>query len=162
MGVLEGLIIFILSHYFFIKGNSDGGTNDFYSIGSTIILAGVIVIANLKVLLDMSFYDYFSIFIIILSILLYFISIVIFSNDWLLPKDIVLQFYILDNFKNVILDLKFLCYIIVVCSFCSFLEIFADKTPIMFGIEIEGKYLLPYKRKRNNKKNNLYLKDKDN
>ena len=120
------------------------------------------MIANLKVLLDMSFYDYFSISIIILSILLYFISIDIFSNDWLFSKDIVLQFYILDNFRNVILDYKFLCFIILVCSFCSFLEIFADKTPIMIGIEIEGKFLLPYKRKRNNKKNNLYLKDKDN
>ena len=120
------------------------------------------MIANLKVLLDMSFYNYISILIIILSILLYFISIVIFSNDWLLPKNIILQFYILDNFKNVILDFKFLCYIIVVCSFCCFLEIFSCKTPIMFGIEIEGKFLQPYKRKRNNKEYNLFLKDKDN
>ena len=130
MGFLEGLIIFILSHYSFLKGNFDGGNNDFYSIG-TIILAGVIIIANIKVLLDMSFYDYFSILIIILSILLYFISIYIFSSDCLFSEDIILQFYILGNFNNVILDFKFLCYIILVCSFCSFLEIFVDKTSIM-------------------------------
>ena len=152
MGALQGLIIFILSHYWFWKGNSDGGTNDFYAVG-TAGLAAIIIMSNLKVLLDMFFIDYFSIILIFLSILLYFISIGIFTNDWLFSENIVRLFYILDNFNNIILDLKFLFYIILVNTFCYFLEIFVEKAPILYGFVIEGKYLPPYKRKRPNYKN---------
>ena len=154
MGALEGLIIFILSHYFYNKGNSDGGTNDFYAVG-TIILAGVIVIANLKVYLDMTFRDYFGILLMVISVLLYYFSIGIFSSDWLLSKSIVKQFYILNNFENVIWDLKFVFYIILVTVFCYFIEIFAEKAPILFGIVIEGKFLPPFRR--NNKGNNIFF-----
>ena len=149
MGAFQGLIIFILSHYWLWKGNSDGGTNDFYAIG-TEILAAVIVLSNLKVLLDMFFVDFFGLALIIMSILLYFISVGLFTNDWLLPENIVRTFYILGNFNNIILDLKFFFYIILVSSFCYFLEIFIEKAPVLFGIVIEGKYLPPYKRKRTN------------
>ena len=159
MGALEGLIIFLLSHYFYNKGNHDGGTNDFYAVG-TIILAGVIVIANLKVLLDLFFYDIYCLIFIFLSVILYFVSIAIFSDDSIFPKSIVRNFYILDNFENCILDLKFLFYIILVCTFCYFLEVFAEKAPIMFGIVIEGKYLPPYKRQRSITRNLLLASTK--
>ena len=152
MGFLEGLIIFILSHYWYYKNNSDGLTNDFYAVG-TIILSGVIVIANLKVFLDMNFIDYFSLTLIILSVLLYFITILIYSNTYIFPGNMIKNSYILDNFINVICDLKFLFYIILVSSFCYFLEIFAEKAPILFGLVIEGKYLPPYQKKRTNSKN---------
>ena len=145
MGALEGLIIFILSHYYYRKGNFDGGTNDFYSVG-TIILAAVINISNLKILIDMSFIDIFGLIITIISILLYYISIGLFSSNWLLSDSIINQFYISDNFKNVILDLKFFFFIILVCSFCYFIEIFGEKAPILFGIVTEGKFLPPFKR----------------
>ena len=152
MGFLEGLIIFILSHYWYCKNNSDGLTNDFYAVG-TIILSGVIVMANLKVYLDMNFIDYFSLTLLILSVLLYFISILIFSNDYIFPGKMIKNFYILDNFINVICDLKFVFYIILVSSFCYFLEIFAEKAPILYGLVIEGKYLPPYQKARTNSKN---------
>ena len=156
MGALEGAIIFVLSHYFYWKGNSDGGTNDFYAVG-TIILAAVIVIANLKVYLDMKFRDYFGIILITLSVLLYYLTIALVNSDWLLSKSIVAQFYILDNFENVIWDLKFIFYILLVCTICYFIEIFAEIFPILFGIVEEGKYLPPYKRKKAN--NNIIFSD---
>ena len=152
MGALEGLIVFLLSHYWYCEGNSDGGTNDFYAIGS-VIYAAVVVISNLKVVIDMSFHDYYSITLISLSVLLYFIILLMMSNSGFLPASLVRKFYIIDNFRNVIWDLKFFFYIILVTSFCCFLEIFAEKAPILFGYVIEGKFLPPYKRKRYNRHN---------
>ena len=119
----------------------------------------MVIQANLKLAIDMSYYDYFIIIIIALSILLYFFTIAIADSDWLLPKSIIKNLDILDNFKQVIIDLKFLFCMILVCTFCCFLEIFANKMPILFGIVIEGKYLPPYKR-INNEKKNVYLKNK--
>ena len=171
LGASEGLVLFLLAHYYYYKGNSDGGTNDFYAIG-TVILASVITIANLKVYMDMSFVDYFGLLLMILSVLLYFITIAIFSDDWLFPKSVIKSFYIMDNFSDVIWDIKFFFYIILSCSFCYFLEIFGEKGPILFGIVIEGKNLPPYKRPRStyfdsewvvyDNMNNFYSLDEDN
>ena len=147
MGALEGLVLFLLGHYYYYKGNSDGGTNDFYAVG-TVILASVITIANLKVFMDMSFVDYFGLILMILSVLLYFVTIAIFSDDWMLSKSIVKNFYIMNNFSDVIWDIKFLFYILLSCCFCYFLEVVGEQGPILFGIVIEGKNLPPYKRQR--------------
>jgi phospholipid-transporting ATPase len=149
MGFFEGLIIFILSHYWYCEGNSNGFTHDFYGVG-TVILAGVVTIANLKVYLDMHFIDYFSLAVIILSVLSYYLSILIFSNDYIFSKSLIYTFLILDNFVNVIIDLKFLFCITLVCTFCYFLEIFAEQAPILYGFVVEGKFLQPYQKQRNN------------
>ena len=150
LSALEGLIIFLCCHYWYRFGNHDGTTNDYWSVG-TVMMAAVVIQANLKLALDMSFYDYFSIIFIILSILLYLFTIAIANSDWMLPEGIVTQFYILDNFIEVIIDLKFLFCMILVCTFCCFIEIFANKVFILYGIVIDGKLLPPYKRIKNKK-----------
>ena len=150
LSALEGLIIFLCCHYWYRFGNHDGTTNDYWSVG-TVMMAAVVIQANLKLALDMSFYDYFSIIIIILSILLYLFTIAIANSDWMLPEGIVTQFYILDNFIEVIIDLKFLFCMILVCTFCCFIEIFANKVFILYGIVVDGKLLPPYKRIKNKK-----------
>ena len=149
MGFLEGLIIFILAHYWYCVNNYNGSTNDFYAVG-TIIMAGVVTIANLKVFLDMSFVDYYSLGFIIFSVFCYFLSVIIFSKNYILSAEVIHNFLVLDNFANVILDLKFFFYMILVCSFCYILEIFVKKAPILYGFVIEGKFLQPYHKKRNN------------
>ena len=127
------------------------------------MMAAVVFQANLKLAIDMSYYDYYSIIFISLSALLYIFTIAIADSDWMLPKSIVVSFYILDNFKEVIIDLKFFFSMILMCTFCCFIEIFANKMPILFGIIIEGKFLPPYKRTKNEvKKKNLIIEDKDN
>lgn len=150
LSALEGLIIFLCCHYWYRFGNHDGTTNDYWSVG-TVMMAAVVIQANLKLALDMSFYDYFSIIFIILSILLYIFTIAIANSDWMLPEGIVTQFYILDNFIEVIIDLKFLFCMILVCTFCCFIEIFANKVFILYGIVVDGKLLPPYKRIKNKK-----------
>ena len=145
LGAVEGSIIFLCGHFWYKYGNIDGTQNDFWAIG-TVMMAAVVIQANLKLALDMSYYDYYSIIIIVLSVLLYIFTIAIADSDWLLSKSIVTGFYILDNFKEVIIDLKFLFCMILVCVFCSFIEIFANKVLILYGFIVEGKLLPPYKR----------------
>ena len=145
LGAVEGSIIFLCGHFWYKYGNIDGTQNDFWAIG-TVMMAAVVIQANLKLALDMSYYDYYSIIIIVLSVLLYIFTIAIADSDWLLSKSIVTGFYILDNFKEVIIDLKFLFCMTLVCVFCSFIEIFANKVLILFGFIVEGKLLPPYKR----------------
>ena len=112
-------------------------------------MAAVVFQANLKLTIDLSYYDYIGLAIILVSALLYIFTVGIADSAWMLPKDFVRKFTILDNFKQVIIDLKFLFYMIIVCTFCSFLEILVNKFPFLFGLSIEGKYLPPYKRKKN-------------
>jgi phospholipid-transporting ATPase len=135
LSAIEGFIIFLCGHYSFKFGNSDGTLNDYWADG-TVIMAAVVIQANVKLTLDMSFIDYFGLAIIILSALLYIFTIGVADSDWMLPKSWVTGFYILDNFKEVIIDLKFWFCMILVCVFCSFIEIFADKIPILFGFTI--------------------------
>ena len=161
LSAIEGSIIFSVCHYWYSNGNHDGTQNDYWAVG-TVMMAAVVIQANLKLTIDMSYYDYFSIIFIALSALLYIFTIAIADSDWLLPQSIVKEFYILDNFREVIIDLKFLFSMILVCTFCCFLEIFANKMPILFGLIIEGKFLPPYKRNKNNKKKvNLINNDED-
>ena len=162
LGAIEGAIIFVITHHWYNLGNYDGTQNDYWSVG-TVMMAAVVFQANLKLAIDMSYYDYYSIIFISLSALLYIFTIAIADSDWMLPKSIVVEFYILDNFKEVIIDLKFFFSMILMCTFCCFIEIFANKMPILFGIIIEGKFLPPYKRVKNEiKKKNLIIEDKDN
>ena len=148
LSAIEGAIIFVGAHYYLNKGNYNGTNNDFWSVG-TIIMAAVVFQANLKLTIDLSYYDYIGLAIILVSALLYIFTVGIADSAWMLPKDFVRKFTILDNFKQVIIDLKFLFYMIIVCTFCSFLEILVNKFPFLFGLSIEGKYLPPYKREKN-------------
>jgi len=151
LGAVEGSIIFLCGHYWYKFGNNDGTQNDFWAIG-TVMMAAVVIQANLKLAIDMSYYDYYSIIIIALSVLLYIFTIAIADSDWLLSQNMVRGFYILDNFKEVIIDLKFLFCMVLVCAFCCFIEIFANKILILFGFIVEGKLLPPYKRSNKEKK----------
>ena len=163
LSAIEGIIIFSICHYWYKNGNYDGTQNDYWAVG-TVIMAAVVIQSNLKLTIDLSYYDYFIIIIIALSALLYIFTIAIADSDWLLPKNIVTGFYILDNFREVIIDLKFLFSMILVCTFCCLLEICANKLPILFGIIIDGKFLPPYKRiKKNGKKEkeNFIINDGD-
>ena len=147
LSAIEGVIIFVGAHFYLNKGNYNGTNNDFWSTG-TVIMAAVVFQSNLKLTVDLSYYDYIGLAIILVSALLYIFTIGIADSNWMLPKDIVRKFTILDNFKQVIIDLKFLFYMIIVCTFCSLLEVFVNKVPYLFGLSIEGKYLPPYKREK--------------
>ena len=144
LGFLHGFLCYFLSNLWFKKGNSNGTTNDFYAVG-TAIYAGVVMVANLKVVLDTSLHDVYSVSMIIFSVLSYYISVLACSSDYIFSESTTLGFYVLDNFSMIILDSKFLFYIIQISVLSYFIEIACEKFQILFGIEIEGKYLPPYK-----------------
>ena len=67
-----------------------------------------------------------------LSALSFFLAVFLMSNDYVLPGFIVREFLIFDNWKEVILDIKFYAYVFLVSTICYFIEICSDKYPELF------------------------------
>ena len=127
----EGFIIHLLGNHWFDKGNVDGVIDDFYSVGTS-VFAAIIFVANLRIVLQTHIHELYSTLITSLSALSYFPVVFLMSNNYILPGSIVREFVILDNWKEVILDIKFFLYLIVVSVICYFIEICSDKFPILF------------------------------
>ena len=150
LGFIEALIIFLISFYWFNLGNSDGTMNDFYAIAS-VAYAAVVFISNLKAVLDTSIHEVISISCVILGIIAYFLSVFIYSKDYILSGSIVMGSYILDNFSMIVFNEKFFLCIFASSTISVFLEIVCNKYPILFGWVIEGKDLPPFKEKIDDK-----------
>ena len=150
LGFIEAGIIFIISNFWFNKGNNDGTTNDFYAIAS-VTYAAVVFISNLKAILDTSIHEIISISCVILGIIAYFLSVFVYSSDYILSKEIIIKSYILDNITNIVFNNKFFLCVFASCTICYFLEVVCKKYPILFGWVIEGENLLPYKEINNDK-----------
>ena len=144
MAMIEGVIIFIISNFWFNKGNSDGTTNDFYAI-SSVIYTAVVFVANLKVVLDTSYHEIISIACVIIGILAYFLSVFIYSDDYFFAEEVVIKSYILDNIRMIVFNSKYFLCLLGSCTICYFFEIVCEKYPILFGCVIEGKNLPPFK-----------------
>ena len=144
LGFIEAGIIFIISNFWFNKGNNDGTTNDFYAIAS-VTYAAIVFVSNLKAILDTSIYEIISITCVILGIIAYFLSVFVYSSDYILSENIIIKSYILDNITNIVFNEKFFLCVFASCTICYFLEVVCKKYPILFGWVIEGENLLPYK-----------------
>ena len=131
-------------------GNSDGTTNDFYSV-SSVIYAGVIVVTNLKAVLDTSTHDVVSVTLEAFGIISYIISVFVYSSDYILSKSIVIKSFVLDNITMIVFNSKFFLCLLGSCTICYFIEIVCNKYPVLFGCVIEGKNLPPYKEERKDK-----------
>ena len=146
LGFIEAVIIFIISNFWFNKGNSDGTTNDFYAIAS-VTYAAVVFVSNLKAVLDTSIHEVISITCVGLGIIAYFLSVFVYSSNYILSKNSIIKSYILNNITMIVFNEKFFLCILASCSICIFLEIVCNKYPILFGLVIEGKDLPPFKEK---------------
>ena len=59
------------------------------------------------------------------------------SDNYVLSKNTVKEFYILGNWDMIILDIKFWVYLFLVCVFCYFIEVYCVKYyDLIFGNEI--------------------------
>ena len=67
-----------------------------------------------------------------LSAFSYFLIVFLMSNNYVLPGSIIREFVILDNWKDVILDIKFILYLFAVSVICFFIEMCSDKYPELF------------------------------
>ena len=130
-GFFEGFIIFSLGNFWFNKGNEDGLVDDFYSVG-TAVFAAVIFVANLRIALQTHIHEIYSTMITSLSAFSYFLIVFLMSNNYVLPGSIIREFVILDNWKDVILDIKFILYLFAVSVICFFIEMCSDKYPELF------------------------------
>ena len=142
-GFFEGFLIFLLGNFWFNKGNKDGLVDDFYSVG-TAVFAAVIFVANLRIALQTNKHEIYSTMITSLSALSYFLVVFLMSNSYVLPDSIIREFVILDNWKDVILDIKFIFYLFAVSVICVFVEICSDNYPDLFF----GKKKYNYAKKR--------------
>ena len=167
-GFFEGFVIYLLGNYWFDKGNSDGVVDDFYSVG-TAILCSIVFVANLRITLQTDYHELYSTLITSLSTLSYFPVVFLMSDNYVLYKGIVRQFLVLDNWKEVILDLKFWFYLLLSSVICVFIEICSDKLPILILGEDIFEYYFHKKRKaelksfiegQNNIKENEDIKEK--
>ena len=128
---MEGFLIYFFGNFWFDKGNSDGNVDDFYAVG-TAVYAAVIIIANLRIVLQTHIHEFYSTMITGLSALSYFLFVFLMSSNYILPGSIVKEFLILDNWKGVILDIKFFFYIFGISVIVYFIEICNDKSPDIF------------------------------
>ena len=142
--------------------------DDFYSVG-TAILCSIVFVANLRITLQTDYHELYSTLITSLSTLSYFPVVFLMSDNYVLYKGIVRQFLVLDNWKEVILDLKFWFYLLLSSVICVFIEICSDKLPILFLGEDIFEYYFHKKRKaelksfiegQNNIKENEDIKEK--
>ena len=147
LGFIEGGILFFICNYWFNKGNSDGTTNDFYAI-SSVIYAAVVIVSNLKAVLDTSIHEVVSISCAVFGVIAYFLSVFIFSDNYILNEKIIIKSFILNNITMIVLNIKFFFCLLASCTICCFLELVCNKYPILFGWVIEGKDLPPFKEER--------------
>jgi phospholipid-transporting ATPase len=151
---MEGFLIYFFGNFWFHKGNSDGNVDDFYAVGTS-VYAAVIFAANLRIVLQTHIHEFYSTMITSLSAFSYFLFVFIMSNNYILPGSIVKEFLILDNWKAVILDMKFYLYIIAISVIIYFIEICSDKYPgLFFGDSI---IKVDYRKEKEN--NYIDLKD---
>ena len=147
LGFIEGGILFIFSNFWFDKGNSDGTTNDFYAITS-VSYAGIVIICNLKVILDTSYHDIISVSFVSFCIISYYISVAVYSKDYIFSESYIIKSYILDNISMIVFNNKFVLCLFGACTISYFLEIICEKYPILFGFVVEGKNLPPFEDKK--------------
>ena len=127
----EGFIIYILGYYWFCGGNTDGTIDDFYAVG-TAVYGEVIIMSNLRIILQNEVHHFWGTMITILSVLSFFFTVFLMSSDYILPGYMIVDLFILENWKEVILDLKFYLFVLVSSTICYFIEICSYRYPSLF------------------------------
>jgi magnesium-transporting ATPase (P-type) len=117
-GFLDGLLLMISSFIVFYFNNNDGYLlNHLYSFG-TAIFSGIIIIVNLKVLINSKIIDIFIIFLIFLSIFSFFIGVIFFSGENIyfisLPNQFLSNYYIIGDYTYIINDKKYLLFVFLI------------------------------------------------
>ena len=117
-GFLDGLLLMVSSFIVFYFNNNNGYLlNHLYSFG-TAIFSGIIIIVNLKVLINSKIIDIFIIFLIFLSIFSFFIGVILFSGENIyfisLPNQFLSNYYIIGDYTYIINDKKYLLFVLLI------------------------------------------------
>jgi ABC-type multidrug transport system fused ATPase/permease subunit len=117
-----------------------GKTIDFWCYG-TVIYALSVIVVNLKIAMYTNTHTIISTVFLILSVLTYFITVIIFSH--------IIIFTITNNDSNIFLDPKYFFTMLETIVLIEMFEYVLRKSLIFFGIVEEGEKLKPYKENIN-------------
>ena len=136
IGFFEGIIIFYFTFESFKVDAKFGKTVDFWCYG-TVIYAFCVILVNLKIAMYTNTHTIVSTVFLILSVLAYFITVIIFSH--------IIVFTITNNDSNVFLDPKYFFTMVETIVLIQIFEYVFRKSLLFFGIVKEGDKLSPYK-----------------
>ena len=123
---LEGFLFI-----FFYNNNYIGyNLNNLYSFG-TAIFSGIIIIVNLKVLLNSKIIDIFIIILIFLSIFSFYVGVILFSGEKFfsiyLGNYFSYNYLIIGDYSNIIKDKKYFLFVIFIIGSIVIIEQFLDQ-----------------------------------
>ena len=117
IGFIEGFILLFSGFVTFYFNNKEGyNINNLYSIGN-VVFSGIIIIVNLKVLFNSKIIDFILIFLIIFSIVSFYIGAILFSGEkigFISLHKYFLSNYIKGDYTFVIKDKKYILYVILI------------------------------------------------
>ena len=134
--MIEGFLLYFLGFSNFKGMDSYGYSFDFWSVG-TVIYTCIVLIANIKILINTNTHTIFSATITILTILSYFGTVVVMSY---IPR-----FTIFGNDKMVLGDKRAFLSVLQIVTLVILCDFFINKISIFLGIVKEGDKLPPYK-----------------
>ena len=152
----EGFLIYILGYYWFCGGNKDGTLDDFYAVG-TAVYGVIIIVSNLRVVLQNDVHHFWGTMIVILSNLSFFVTVYLMSSNYILPSAMIIHFLTIDNWKEVMLDIKFALFVLLSSTICYFIEICSNNYPKLFFEEDKD-----YFKTGRDKLNCLYINNEFN
>lgn len=123
-GIIDALFAFIIG-FFSLSSSNNGKNLDMWGIG-TMVYSSVVIIANLKLIIYTNTHTIISTVIFLISILSYFIVVLIMS---FFPV-----FYNYDNFYEIILEKLYYFSSLLVISLCALVDIAVSKSLLYYGI----------------------------
>ena len=152
----EGFLIYILGYYWFCGGNKDGTLDDFYAVG-TAVYGVIIIVSNLRVVLQNDVHHFWGTMIVILSNLSFFVTVFLMSSNYIFPSSMIIHFLTIDNWNEVMLDIKFALFVLLSSTICYFIEICSNNYPKLFFEEDKD-----YFKTGRDKLNCLYINNEFN
>lgn len=123
-GIIDALFAFVIG-FFSLSSSNNGKNIDMWGIG-TMVYSSVVIIANLKLIIYTNTHSIISTVIFLISILSYFIVVLIMS---FFPV-----FYNFDNFYEIILEKIYYFSSLLVISLCALVDIAVSKSLLYYGI----------------------------
>ena len=169
LGFIDGLLLMISSFIVFYFNDDKGNIlNNLYSFG-TAIFSGIIIIVNLKVLLNSKIIDIFIITLIFLSIFTFYIGVILFSGEEIysisLHKIFSYNYYIAGDYSKIIKDKKYLLYVVFIIGLVISIDKCLDIISNLFFIFIKNIGINPESNKDdkidNSSKTLSKISDKD-
>ena len=143
VGIIQGFFSFLISYFTFKNIDSYGLTYDYWILGENIYTI-IVIVTNLKIIVDSNTHTTFSIIFIISSIILYYLTVLILSYIERFEFFRGTYIAITGHWSNVMFDLKYMTSSFVAILFSLTFDVFLRKFLILYNFVVEGHNLPPY------------------